>query len=63
MQQKAGRVYVAGMTREVTFEPVTGTVNDKIDSAYKTKYKASQYMNPMIGDRARSATVKIKPKG
>jgi hypothetical protein len=59
MQQKAGRIMAAGMTKEVKFEPVDGPVNDRIDEAYRAKYKNSQYLPPMIGKRARSATVKV----
>lgn len=62
MKQKSGRINVAGLSKEVTFEPVTGAINERIDSAYKTKYQGSPYLDPMIGDRARSATVRINPK-
>lgn len=63
MQQKSGRIIAAGMTREVSFEPVVGSANDLIDYAYRAKYKGSPYLAPMIGARARSATVRIKPTG
>ena len=63
MRQKAGRITAAGMTKEVIFEPVNGPVNDPIDDAYQAKYKSSPYLNPMIGNRARSATVKVTPRG
>lgn len=59
LQQKTGRITAAGMTREVTFEPVDGSINDQIDDAYRAKYKGSPYLAPMIGARARSATIKI----
>jgi hypothetical protein len=59
LNQKAGRITAAGMTREVTFEPVKGSINDRIDDAYKAKYKGSPYLSPMIGTRARSATVSV----
>ena len=62
MRQKAGRIRVAGMTKEVSFSPVHGCLNAEIDKAYRTKYKASRYLMPMIGIRARSATVKILPR-
>jgi hypothetical protein len=62
MQQKAGPIIAAGVTREVTFEPVDGKINDRIDDAYRTKYKSSPYLSPMIGARARSATVKVTPR-
>jgi hypothetical protein len=32
-----------------------------VDDAYRAKYKASPYLKPMIGARARSATVKLTP--
>jgi hypothetical protein len=62
VRQKAGRIIAAGMTKEVTFEPVEDSINDRIDDAYRAKYRGSQYLNPMIGARARSATVKIMPR-
>ena len=62
LRQKAGRITAAGMTKEVSFEPVDGAVNKRIDDAYRTKYKGSPYLDPMIGARARSATVRIEPR-
>ncbi|HEX8044960.1 DUF2255 family protein [Rhizobium sp.] len=62
VRQKAGRVTVAGLTIEVSFEPVNGEINDKIDDAYRIKYSKSSYLAPMIGERARAATVKIAPR-
>lgn len=61
LRQKAGRITVAGITKEVRFEAVDGPVNDRIDAAYRAKYKGSPYLDPMIGARARSATAKINP--
>ena len=61
VRQKAGRITAAGMTKEVTFEPVDGPINDGIDAAYRAKYRESPYLAPMIGASARSATVKIMP--
>ncbi len=62
MRQKAGRITAAGMTKEVSFEPVSGPINDLIDDAYRAKYQGSPYLKPMIGARARSATVKVMPR-
>lgn len=62
VQQKAGRITAAGMTKEVSFEPVSGPINDRVDEAYRTKYRGSPYLSPMIGARARSATVKVMPR-
>jgi len=51
------------MTKDVVFEPVDGTINDRIDEAYRTKYTGSPYLKPMIGGRARAATVGVLPRG
>ncbi|MBI1759924.1 MAG: DUF2255 family protein [Acidobacteria bacterium] len=61
VRQRAGRIIAAGRTKDVTFEPVDGAINDRIDAAYRMKYQSSPYLKPMIGSRARSATVKIMP--
>jgi hypothetical protein len=57
VRRKAGRIIAAGMTKEVTFEPVDGSINDSIDDAYRTKYRSSPYLKAMISAGARSATV------
>jgi hypothetical protein len=61
VRQKAGRIIAAGMTKDVDFEPVDGPINDRIDEAYRAKYRGSAYLDAMIGARARSATIKIMP--
>ena len=61
LAQKAGRIRAAGMTKEVVFESVGGPINDQIDDAYRAKYAGSPYLTPMIGRRARSATVRVIP--
>jgi len=62
VRQKAGRVITAGLTKEVTFLPTNGPINDRIDDAYRVKYQGSRYLSAMSGARARSATVKIRPR-
>ncbi|HXR39021.1 MAG TPA: DUF2255 family protein [Terracidiphilus sp.] len=66
VRQKAGRIVAAGLTKEVCFAPVDGPgkdqIGDRIDDAYRAKYRGSPYLSPMIGKRARSATVKITPR-
>jgi hypothetical protein len=59
LKQKSGRITAAGMTKEVAFEPVGGSINHSIDDAYRAKYASSPYLKPMIGTRARAATVKV----
>ncbi len=57
-----GRIAAAGQTREVTFQPVDGPVNDRIDDAYRAAYATSPYLAPMISPRARAATIRITPR-
>ena len=61
-KQKAGQITAAAETTDVVFEPVAGEINDRIDAAYRAKYVSSPYLKPMIGDRARAATVRISPR-
>ncbi|MCB9166227.1 MAG: DUF2255 family protein [Flavobacteriales bacterium] len=62
MKQGAGRITAAGFTKEVSFTPVEGPINARIDAAYRAKYQGSPYLNSMISDRARKATVALHPK-
>jgi hypothetical protein len=62
LRQKAGRITAAGLTKEVAFEPIGGSLNDNIDDAYRLKYAKSPYLKPMIGAQARAATVKVTPR-
>ncbi|HUO34933.1 MAG TPA: DUF2255 family protein [Candidatus Acidoferrum sp.] len=62
LQQKAGRITAAGITKEVSFEPAEGAIQDRIDDAYRAKYKGNEYLKPMIEARARAATMKVAPR-
>jgi len=59
MKQKAGKIEAAGMVKKVQFEAVSGSINDKIDNAYREKYSSSPYLSDMISDRAKAATVRV----
>ena len=62
VRQRAGRIIAAGITKDVTFEPADGPINERIDAAYRAKYRDSPYLKPMISARARSATIRIMPR-
>ena len=62
LRQKAGRITAAGITKEVTFEPVDGLIDDLVDDAYREKYNHSPYLSWMLGPRARSATIRVMPR-
>lgn len=59
LKQKAGQIAAAGMTKDVAFVPISGEVQDAINAAYRAKYAKSPYLQPMIGAKARAATVRI----
>lgn len=62
VKQNAGRITIAGMTKEVSFESASEQMNNAIDDAYRAKYSSSPYLGAMIGEQARSATVQIFPR-
>jgi len=62
LKQKAGRISAAGIAKEVSLEPVSGSINDSIDDAYRSKYASSPYLKPMISSRARDATLRVVPR-
>ena len=59
---RSTKFVAADVTMDVSFEPVTGAINERIDDAYHAKYSKSSYLGPMTAARARSATVKIIPR-
>ena len=60
VKQKAGKIEAAGLVKKVQFETVSeANLNDKIDDAYRTKYSDSAYLNSMISERAKAATVRV----
>lgn len=62
MRERAGRIMAVGIISDVHFDPVDGVINGRIDDAYRAKYRGSPYLNAMIGQRAREATVRIAPR-
>jgi hypothetical protein len=62
LSQRAGRVQAAGVTKEVTFEPVEARINDLVDDAYRKKYARSPYVSSMVTDSVRSTTLKVMPR-
>jgi hypothetical protein len=61
LRQKEGRITAAGMERDVTFARADDAVTAQIDEAYEAKYGGSAYLDSMIGNKARAATVVILP--
>jgi hypothetical protein len=62
MRQRAGRIMTDGMICDVHFEPVDRPLVYRVEDAYRAKYAGSSYLNDMIGERARAATLRITPR-
>lgn len=64
LARATGRIRALDTTREVVFDPISPTdaIQDRIDAAYRAKYSGSPYLDAMIGDQARAATVRITPR-
>jgi hypothetical protein len=59
-----GRVSSGGIRKDVTFADAVPAVLDQISTAYRTKYRrhGAQYVNSVISEEARSATIKLVPR-
>jgi hypothetical protein len=61
-----GHVWTGGVDKDVTFEEETSSddINDRIDAAYRTKYRryAASIIGHIISIEARYATIKLTPR-
>jgi hypothetical protein len=60
-----GHIHAGGVDKDVTFvEESDPDTNDRIDTAYRTKYRryGATYVNPMTAPGARAATIKLLPR-
>ena len=57
-------IQTAGLDRDVELSRAGESLNDEIDSAYRTKYTpvAPSYVEPMLSPQARSTTLKLDPR-
>jgi hypothetical protein len=60
----AGHIRAGGVEKDVTFvEETNADINDKVDSAFLTKYRRyPPYVAPMVTAEARAATIKLLPR-
>jgi hypothetical protein len=65
LRRPEGRIRAGGLTRDVTFQEPPDADHDAIDHAYRAKYAryASSYVEPMVGQDARAATLWLTPRG
>lgn len=61
----AGHISSGGVDKDVMFvEEDSPALNDRIDAAYRSKYArfGPSYVDPMVADGARAATLKLVPR-
>ncbi len=61
ISQKLGKIKAIGKEFKVAFDIVTGDINGLIDQAYKEKYGSSPYLNAMITQSSKDATIQVLP--
>jgi hypothetical protein len=62
---RQGHIRSGGIDKDVTFvEDADPALNIRLDTAYRTKYGryGSTYVDPMVADHARAATLKLLPR-
>ena len=59
-----GRIWAGGIEKDVTFVDAGHDVDDRIDAAYRTKYRryAASIVSTIVSSKARSATLKLVPR-
>lgn len=63
-QTHRGRIWVAGIQRDVDFLEADDPVNDEVDSAYRTKYRryTGRILNSCLAPEARATTLQVIPQ-
>jgi hypothetical protein len=59
-----GHIRAGGVDKAVTFVEADPAINDRIDTAYRTKYRryGANIVNTIVSSEARSATIKLVPR-
>jgi len=60
-----GHIEAGGVDKDVAFVIESDNdINDRIDAAYRIKYRrhGGRYVDPMVAARARAATIKLVPR-
>ena len=58
-----GHIQAGGVDKDVVFVEADPDINDKVDAAYRTKYRryAASIISTIVSPQARSATLKLVP--
>jgi hypothetical protein len=59
-----GRIWAGRVEKDVSFVDADPDLNDRIDAAYRTKYRryAASIVGSIVTPKARSATIKLAPR-
>ena len=59
-----GRIRAGGIEKDVTFVNADHAIDDKVDAAYRAKYRryAGSILNSVLTPQARSTTTKLVPR-
>lgn len=62
-QTHVGRIWAGGVEEDVTFEDANHDDDDRVDAAYRAKYRryAGRILNSVLTPEARSTTIKLLP--
>ena len=60
-----GRVWAGGVEKDVRFEDANHALDDRLDAAYRTKYRhyAASIIDRITSARARATTLRLVPRG
>ncbi len=63
-ERHEGRIRAGRVEKDVTFMDANHDVNDKVDAAYRAKYRryAGNILNSVLTPQARSATLQLVPR-
>jgi hypothetical protein len=61
--RRQGQIRAGGVLKDVSFADADRYLNDRIDAAYRTKYRRyeARLLDPTVSPEARSATIKLVP--
>src|SRR5881275_2292836 len=63
-ERHEGRIRAGGVEKDVTFVNADHAIDDKVDAAYRAKYRryAGSILNSVLTPEARSTTIKLVPR-
>jgi hypothetical protein len=64
-ERHEGRIWCAGIEKDVQFvDELDPAINDRIDAEFRSKYGhyAAEYVDPMLTEQARGASIKLVPR-